>query len=183
MPTSPAVLPDEEVQKNISKVEDAEIGQNLDFERHWSKVQNIAWIVFAAFLLGGLLGVFGKGPLAKATAGTSQDPFYAQYDRFARYMTTSNLHFVITPSARIENGTAQIFISEDLVKTLRTEQINPHPLWAQLSKGGVVFGFKATPGANMTIQFVQSPQKFGGMTSQLGLANERLLKISQFIYP
>jgi hypothetical protein len=37
-------------------------------------------------------------------------------------MTTSNLRFVITPSARIENGTAQVFMSEDLVKTLRTEQ-------------------------------------------------------------
>jgi hypothetical protein len=134
MPTSPAVVPDEEVQRNISKVEDAEIGENLDFERHWRKIQNVAWIVFAAFLFGGLLGVFGNGPLARATVGTSQDPFYAQYDRFARYMTTSNLRFVITPSARIENATAQVFMSEGLVKTLRTEQINPHPLWAQLSR-------------------------------------------------
>jgi hypothetical protein len=71
-------------------------------------------------------------------------------------MTTSNLRFVITPSARIENGTAQVFMSEDLVKALRTNKINPHPLWAQLSNGGVVFAFKATPGANMTIQFVQT---------------------------
>lgn len=131
----------------------------------------------------GLVGSVRQGPLAKATAGTSQDPFYAQYDRFARYMPTSNLRFVITPSARIENGTAQVCMSEDLLKTLRTEQINPHPLWAQLLTGGVVFGFKATPGANMTIQFVQSPHKFGAMTSHLGLANERLLEISQFIYP
>ena len=90
MSTSPAVLPNEavlpndEVQKTISKIGDAEVGQDLAFERRWSKVQSTSWIVSAALLMAGLLGVFGKGPVAKATVGTRQDPFYAQYERFAR---------------------------------------------------------------------------------------------------
>ena len=95
----------------------------------------------------------------------------------------SKIQFVITPSARMENGTAQIFMSEDLVKTLRVEQTNPHPLWAQLTRGGVVFGFKASPGASMTIQFVQNPQKVGRINSHLGLANQNLFQVNQFVYP
>jgi hypothetical protein len=183
MPTSAAVVPNEEIQKNISRVGDAEIGQNLAFERWWSKVQNIAWIASAVFLLAGLSGLLGKGPLAKATAGTTQNPIYVKYDRFARYMATSKLEFVIAPTAPIEDGTAQIFLSEDLVKTVRAEQTNPRPVWQQLANGGVIFGFRTTPGASVTIQFVQSPQTFGHIKSQVGLVNQRLLQVSQFVYP
>ncbi len=68
--------------RQVTRKGDVEIGSDLDFERRWRHVQQALWITFGVLVALGLAGLFGRGPLARARAGSETDPIQVEYDRF-----------------------------------------------------------------------------------------------------
>src|SRR5947209_3552085 len=48
-------------------VQNIEVGYDSDFLQRWMRFEKVAWVVMTVALAAGLAGVFGRGPLAKAT--------------------------------------------------------------------------------------------------------------------
>lgn len=42
------------------------VGEDLEFQRKWWKFENAVWLFFGVIILCDILGVFGRGWLAKA---------------------------------------------------------------------------------------------------------------------
>jgi hypothetical protein len=55
------------VEDSVARVNyEVAVGEDLEFQRKWWKFENAAWVLFTLIIIIDLLGVFGRGPVAKA---------------------------------------------------------------------------------------------------------------------
>src|SRR5438309_901174 len=104
--------------REVSRIDSVQAGADAEFERFWVVLQKWVWAVMALFVAAGLAGVFGRGPLSKAKAGSQSRPVSVEYERFARYKTPSRLKVRLTPAA-IRDNRATLVLSGDFVRTLK----------------------------------------------------------------
>ncbi|MGI8770068.1 MAG: hypothetical protein ACR2JE_01390 [Acidobacteriaceae bacterium] len=63
---------------SVGKTSDAQIGDDPKFENTWSRFARLTWVLLAVFTALGGAGLFGRGPLAHATAGAPAGPLYVR---------------------------------------------------------------------------------------------------------
>lgn len=131
------------------------IGEDLQFQEKWWKFERAIWIFFLCVLLADVLGLFGRGWLAKATLGSPQNGFSGTYERIERAGTPSIMRIHIEPDA-IQDGTFTLFVSESLLRELGTQRVIPQPEHSILGGGGVTYVFPAH-GDNTSIQLQLEP--------------------------
>lgn len=54
--------------RDVTKEDSVDVGYDESFERTWWKLERISSYVLLIFVIAGLLGVFGRGPLSKRLA-------------------------------------------------------------------------------------------------------------------
>src|SRR5690606_40519760 len=81
------------------------------------RVERIAWVLAALLFALALLGVFGGGPLSRASAGSSDQTVQVDYERFVRVATSTTLK-------RSEEHTSELQSRENLVCRLLLEKKN-----------------------------------------------------------
>ena len=146
------------VEDSVSKINDeVAVGEDLAFQRKWWKFEHAVWIFFALLILADLAGLFGRGPLAKATLRAPG--MVVHFERIERTGTPSLLHIDFDSSA-IQNGKIQIFVSESVVSRLGAQRIIPSPESSIVGNGGITYTFPATlsPAA---IAFALQPDQSG----------------------
>jgi len=148
------------VEDSVPKVEEIAVGENLDFQRQWWRFERGIWIFFLLILIADVLGVFGRGWLAKAQRTDDAHAMTLDYERVERASTPSIMTFHFMASA-INNGKVQLFISEDIVKALGAQRIAPQPESSTIGNGGVTYVFPAA-GAPATVQ-IQLESSFPGI--------------------
>lgn len=157
MPTPSAVKP---VEDTVPKVNDeVAVGADLDFQRRWWRMERIVWILFALLVLLDLLGVFGRGPLAKAHLQTSDGSMQISYERVERFGTPSELrvHF---GSQAVHDGLVQLWVSDNIVKPLGNRRVIPEPLKSVIGQGGILYTFPAT-NTPASVAFALEPASVG----------------------
>lgn len=132
------------VEDSVPKVDNAvAVGEDLDFQRRWWKFETWLWRFFCLILLADLLGLFGRGFLAKAERNTSDRTLDVKYERIERASTPSILTINFGPAA-IQNGEVQLYVSNSLLKELGTQRVVPQPARSVIGGGGVTYTFPVT---------------------------------------
>jgi hypothetical protein len=143
----PAEMKSNPVEDSVPKVGDeVAVGENLEFQRKWWKFERVVWSFFALLLLCDVLGLFGRGWLAKARAATPDGALTLDYEHIERASTPSIMTLHFAPSA-IHDGHIQVYISESLIKPLGAQRISPQPALSTLSDGGITYTFAASGGS------------------------------------
>ena len=169
--------------RQLTIVDNVEVGADPGFERLWHRTQRVVWTNFCLLVALGLTGLFGRGPLAHAAAGSPQDPIGIEYDRFARFQSPGTLKIFVKGGA-IRNGQLVLDISQDLVETLQLNRTSPPPSSVQAVNDGQRFTFSAAGDlAKSTITFVQNPNKFGRIKGRIGAAGASHIAVEQIVYP
>jgi hypothetical protein len=141
MVTEPFSTP---VKDAVAKVNnEIEVGENLDFQRKWWRLENAVWIFFSLVILLDLAGLFGRGPIAKAERRSADGTIDVKYERIERTDSPSILSINFGPSA-IQDGKIHLYISESLVKGLGTQRVVPAPLETSIGNGGLTYTFPAS---------------------------------------
>ncbi|HVF07519.1 MAG TPA: hypothetical protein VNC60_02985, partial [Actinomycetota bacterium] len=83
-----------------------EVDRDEQFQRREWLVQRISWGMLTGVIILGLLGGFGGGPLAHATASDTGVPIRLDYDRMVRLGAISHLRLVLDPTAIRPDGIA-----------------------------------------------------------------------------
>jgi hypothetical protein len=143
------------VEDSVPKVDEIAVGENLDFQRRWWRFERGIWIFFLLILVADVLGLFGRGWLAKAQRTDAAHTLTLDYERVERASTPSIMTFHFASPA-IRNGKVQLFISEDIVKALGAQRIAPQPESSTIGDGGVTYVFPATA-APATVQIQLEP--------------------------
>ncbi len=168
---------------SIDKTSGTEIGDDPHFEAKWARFARVIWVLLAIFTVLGGAGVFGKGPLAHATATTPAGALAVKYDRFARYETPSTLRLSVAPTAAVQDGILRIFVSQSIAGTLDAQRTNPRPFATVLSDGGEILEFKAVPDSTRAVKLTQTFTRFGTLRGTIAVPGQAGVSIHQVIYP
>ena len=146
----------EPVGDSVPKVDNAvAVGEDLGFQHRWWNFERIIWTIFAFILAADMLGVFGRGPLAKGELHAPDHTIDIKYERVVRANTPSIMTVQFGPEA-IQNGQVRLFLSQSLIKDLGTQRISPQPASSVLGGGGITYTFPATSGAAIVELALQS---------------------------
>lgn len=160
------------------KVGDLEIDQDLEFQRREWSIQRLAWIGMALLVLLGLAGLFGPGPLSRATAGTQG--LWASFYRFIRYEDPTTLRLELQPSGK----EARLWLSRDYAQAAGIERITPQPAQVLIEpeRYGYVFALGQGKGP-VTVSFSLQPEQMGRLEGQVGLEGQGTLEFWQWVFP
>lgn len=148
------------VGDTVTKVNDEiAVGEDLDFQRAWWRVERGIWIFFLLLIIADVLGAFGRGWLAKAHQTSKDQSFEITYERIERFSTPSILRVALSPSV-VRNGKAQLWVSESLVKSLGNQRVVPQPDASAIGQNGILYTFQVT-GSPMFVEFALAPTSVG----------------------
>ena len=179
MPTQAEYKP---VTDNVPKVDDTiAVGEDLDFQRRWWKLEKVIWSIFVLILIADLSGALGRGPLANAKAQTSDGTLHVKYERIQRE-NTSSIMTVLPGAAAIHNGQFQLFVSDSILKQFGAQRIIPQPATSTVGGGGVTYTFPATT-TPMTVQFELKPSFIGAHPFTLAVPGSEAIQAKSFVLP
>ena len=129
---------------SIAKVdEEVAVGENLDFQRRWWRFERWIWGLFLIVILCDLVGLFGHGWLAKASASAPDGSLTVEYERVERANTPSMMTLRFGPGA-IRGGQVQVYVSDSVVEDLGAQRIAPQPARSTVGGNGTTYLFPAT---------------------------------------
>lgn len=170
------------VSDSVPKINDeVAVGEDLKFQNKWWHFERGAWICFAALVVMDLLGVFGRGPVAKAHFETADHSMDIHYERIERFSTPSILRVSFGPGA-IQNGKVLLWAGDSLVKKLGNQRVVPQPLDSKVGNGGILYTFSAA-GLPAEIEFALSPSSPGSADIELQVPGHSKAKMRIYIVP
>lgn len=155
---------------------DLEIDVSPRFERWMKRVHRVAGVVGLLLVLAAILGLFGEGPLAHATASSANGSLQVDYDRFIRTEASSGFQV----SLQKGSGATNIAISNDFFNSASINSITPQPSSETVLPNRVVFTIAQHPPAQ--IQITITPQKIGAHRVTI-YSHGTSVSFTQFTYP
>ncbi len=178
----PAATDTRPIEDSVPKVNDElAVGSDLQFQQRWEKMETIIWVFLVIFLLLSLAGLFGRGPLAKATAQARDGSIQVEYERVQRFGAPSVLTVKINPAA-IRNGQVQLWVSEALVKPLGNQRVVPQPEKSELTHGGILYSFPAFE-TSASIEFQAQPSAIGESELTMGVPGSPNVNLKIYVMP
>jgi hypothetical protein len=168
---------------HMARIGELDVGQDLEFEKRWWKIERTGWAVIALVLLAALLGFLGPGPLTKKTAGMRNGPLWLEYYRFQRYQAPVELRVNVGAGAAKDNHLG-LWINQQYIEAIQIHHVDPEPESVELAGQRFVYTFKAAElSAAGKIVFHFKPTTFGKTSVQIGLVNGGEIGFTQFFYP
>jgi hypothetical protein len=169
------------VEESVSKVNEVEVGEDLDFQRKWWRFENFVWVIFSLIIVLDLCGVFGRGPFAKAERRAVDGTIDVMYERVERTESPSILTIRFGQSA-IVDGKIKLYISESLVQELGTQRIIPAPLASEIGKGGLTYTFLAST-SPASVDLALEPSGPGLYKFTIGVVGAEPVHAKVFVVP
>lgn len=168
----------------LKKVGSIEIDEDMDFQRASWKVQRAGWVLMLLFIITGLLGLFGNGPISSARAGDEASTLLVEYDRFLRVHAPTAAMFRIGNDAALPDSTVRLWVDRSWVSAFELRAITPEPDRAETSGTRLVYVFRVMPPVSeLRITMDLEARKTGRINGVVGLTNGPAISISQFAYP
>jgi hypothetical protein len=160
-----------------------EIDQDLAFQHRSWIVQRIGWSVLALMLVAALLGLFGSGPLGRATAGSEGSSLWIEYERFWRQEKPMTLGIHFAPEA-VRDGEVRVWLSRAYLEANAVEQVTPPPDRVETGDDRHTYIFTVgTLEQPSAVRFRLSPDTFGVIDGEAGLDNAPELRFAQLVFP
>jgi hypothetical protein len=178
----PPPVPTEPVQDTVPKVNDEiAVGSDLRFQYRWWRFERTIWTLFLAIVIADIIGVFGRGPLAKAHSRTQDGTVDLQYERVERFSTPSIMTVKFGPNA-VHDGKVQLWVSESIIKQLGNQRIIPQPETSVIGQNGILYTFPAmsTPAS---AAFALEPVSAGAFHLAMRCPGAETLHVKVFVMP
>ena len=160
-----------------------EIEQDLDFQQKSWTVQRVSWIIMLLIAVSGLLGAFGGGPIADATAGDRNELEIA-YQRLVRMSGTEKLGISFGERAPRSGSTVSLWLDRKWLSRHNVRAIVPEPESTSVAADRVTYHFSAKPGALPSkVEFDLETIAFGSLYGKAGIPGGTTVTFSQFSYP
>jgi hypothetical protein len=160
----------------LTEEEHRRFGFDEQFENRWWRTEVIGWSVMAALVACGIVGVFGRGPLAKAKA--TSGPVTVEYERVARYQTPTRISIAVNggpPDMRI-------FVSRSLLERVQLQTVEPPVLGSQPREDGAVLQFASgSPAGRVTL--VAQPGTVGMVSHTITVDGAASIPFQQLVLP
>jgi hypothetical protein len=161
--------------QSLTDDERERFGFDERFEDRWWRTEVAAWMVMAVIVAAGVIGVLGRGPLARTTANAG--PLSVEYERVVRYQTPTR----ITVSIADGRPDLRIFISRSLLERVQLQSVQPLPTGSEPRSDGAVLLF-AGSSAGGRVTLVAQGASIGPIAHTIAV-NDRSLGFTQVALP
>lgn len=166
----------------LKQVGKLQLEQDLAFQRKFWKIERTGWVVFLLLLVLVALGFGGgSGPFNQATASNGQ--VQVHYQPFVRQSANTDIYILIK---NVSTDTAQLFLQRDFIDKYQIESITPQPSDEKSNTQFIIYEFGLTEGTDsMNVSFLlkSGSKVIGNIDGSIGLAEDDLIKIDQWVYP
>ena len=164
-------------------VGELEIAQDLEFQRRSWVVQRVGWGIMALATLAALLGLFGRGPLSRTTAGKESEPLSVEYNRFGRFQSPTTLRVHLTPDAG-HKSLVRVWLDRNYLENVQLQQVTPEPERVEVGSERLIYVFQLSElNQSTAVTFYLQMEQIGFLPGQVGLVEGQTLNFNQFIYP
>jgi hypothetical protein len=162
---------------------DLQVGEDVDFLRRAWRVQRVGWAVLVVVLLAALLGLTGTGPLSQAAAGAEGGPLRAEYERFVRANSVTDLRVHLGPGVPRE-GRARLWFDRQYLHKVEVTGVVPDPESVEVGSDRVTYVFLAAEaGGPVEVAFDLKPMRFGSWRGRIGAGDAEPVPLRHFVYP
>lgn len=158
------------------------IGEDLGFQETWWKFERAIWIFFLLILIADVLGVFGRGWLAKAKLNIPGSTLAVDYERVERASTPSIMRIRFLPGSE-HDGAVHLFVNDKLLKELGTQRVAPEPERSVVGNGGVTYTFPVQGDGETEIQLALEPSFPGLHTFRLQVPGKQPVSARVAVVP
>jgi hypothetical protein len=177
----------EPVRNKFVRYGDLDLDQGYEHQDRIWTIQRIVWGVIALLVILAFAGLFGGGPISKATASRDGEPLRVAYERFGHRQ--SQFHPVrldlTLDEAAFQEGEARVYVDRTYLAALQVQSISPLPDRQEPGLDRTVYVFTGDGPSEVTLTLQAT--KMGRQQAEIGLMNgdqpRQPVTFSQFIYP
>lgn len=151
---------------------------DLSYQRASWRVQRIGWVLMGLFIVLGLLGAFGDGPLSRVRAGRPGGLELA-YSRVWRLGTESSIELRVAP----DSGHVVLWVGRALLDGAEIRYRSPEPVRTQTDAGGQLLEFQAGNSGPVVIRLGAVPTRLGPLRTSLATATSPAVPLNVFVIP
>lgn len=141
--------------------EELTIGDDIEFETLWWRIERGLWLFLSIVLLLALSGLLGNGPLAHHEIDTPDQALEVRYERVAHYKSPAILQVRIRPQL-FQNGRAYLWINRVIVNDMGEQRIIPQPEQSSPGDNGILYVFPVEDVTRpLIVSFALEPSKVG----------------------
>ncbi|MCF4122445.1 hypothetical protein L1785_15815 [Antribacter sp. KLBMP9083] len=160
---------------------DLEILQEPDFQRREWRLERVGWTLLTLFVLAGLLGLVGPGPLGDTTRAGEGGLVEVSYGRVAHYEADDLLSIRFDPAA-VEQDTVTLALTGSWVSGVDLQGVTPAPSEERVTDDGVVYEFAVEEPGDLTVTVSFRAQDVGPLTADVAVGTDSL-SLTQLILP
>ena len=165
----------------LTRVGDLQVAQDPVFQRREWRVQRVGRVVMALLVAGGLLGLFGAGPLSRATA-TGPAGLRVEYGRFERVQAPTALRIHVHPQA-VSAGRAEVWLDREYLDGSLILDVEPPPAAVAVAGDRLVYAFDVADPTRPAVVVVHLRLQHAGLRSgRVGVAAGSV-SFRQLVYP
>jgi hypothetical protein len=158
------------------------VSENIRLQRRFWVAERIGWGVLTLIVLAALLGLFGTGPLDRATAVAATGALRADYPRFARIQSPLSVTLRFEPPAG--QARAQIWLEQSYLDAIDLKRITPEPESAVLGADRLTYVFALGEEAGQrTVKIQFEARGPGYLEGRMGVVDAGEVNIGHFFYP
>jgi hypothetical protein len=160
-----------------------EIDEDIEQQQKVWLIERISWVIMALFILAGLLGLLGHGPLSSTTLNDSASGLVVRYERFERVNAQTFFHIELNPHESVA-APARLSLGREFLEKVEVLRIEPEPAEVEAWADHVTYVItRPDPASPTDIIIHYTPLDFGRAAIEMRLEGYPAQTFSQFIYP
>jgi len=166
----------------IHRIGDLEINQDLSVQERMWTIQRVGWGIMLMVIVLGLTGLFGHGPISRASAGNKHGGLWVEYERFARNQSQSTL-LIHLPTMN-GSGRASFWLNDAFLASVEIQHMTPVPLATTVMDHGVSYDVGLADNQEPTVIIIPLiHQRSGWLTGELRSPGVGPVTFTQLVYP
>jgi hypothetical protein len=160
---------------------DLEIQQNDKFQQREWRFNRVGWALIVVFLLAGLTGLLGPGPLSWSTDVGDAGLITVEHQRIG-HLEADDALTVTVASEAVTADTVTLVLGRGWVDAMDIDGISPAPDSERSTPAGLELQMSAQPAAELQIRVTYRPGSMGQVPGSASIDGDAVA-FDQFIIP
>ena len=160
---------------------DLDIDQHERFQQREWAANRLGWVVLGLFIVAGLVGLLGAGPLSWTTTASRNGVVTVEHDRVTHFEADDSITLTIAPDAVVD-GTATVQLTGSWPSGVDLTGISPEPAEQRAVRDGIVLELPVEGTGEVELSLSFRAQEIGTLSGDVTVGDETV-SFSQFVLP